>query len=73
MKKVTIDTPEKKAIIDSITDRMAETIETSTSLIRKLESGDVLTDEEIDNYVDAANNEEIIAKELKDFIEEYGR
>jgi hypothetical protein len=72
MKKVDINTNEKRDAINSVAKRLAEAIEVSTSLKKKLEKGEILTEEEIDIYVDAVTEENKIIEELKDFMEQYG-
>ncbi len=71
-KKVIIDTSAKKEKVNSIANRMAAAIDTSTSLKRRLDNGEELSEEEIDDYIKAIKDEDEIAKELKDFIQEYG-
>lgn len=73
MKKVNIDTQEKREKIESIAERLRESIEVSSSLQKKLESGRELSEQEIDDYIKAINDEKQLAKELKDFIEYYGK
>ena len=71
MKKVTMNTPEKVEKVKSITDRMTEAINKQDELQKKLEEG-IITDQEIEDYVEIDKKIDKIHQELKYFIEKYG-
>jgi len=70
-KKLKIDSPEKKIIIEAILKKMTDTIDQQDILQNKLNEGE-LTESEIDEYVNIDQQLNEIHKELKRALDKYG-